>query len=1230
MKIAAKPEGVLWSDDQWKAIAARGQNMLVSAAAGSGKTAVLVERIARQIIHDGIDVDQLLIVTFTNAAAAEMKARIGQAIEKAIAADPSSSHLRRQLTLLNRAQISTIHSFCMNVLRRYYYKIGIDPAFRVVDDAEAELMREEVMEDLFEEQYGIEENEGFFELVDCYTGDRNDAALQTLVEKLYDFSRSHQQPDQWLVEMAEDYRVPEEASIEDLKWGQDLLDAVMMRLEGCKAMLLQAVQLTYEPGGPSPYQSNLTEDLAVIDSLASSCKISWTALYDSFQSASFGRLKSVKGSEYDEDLKEKTKGLRDEAKKQIGKIRDELFARPPERMISDLRKMAPHVETLAQLVIAFARRYKDAKLKKGLIDFDDSQHFCLDILIETETGKPSEAAIAYRDQFKEVLVDEYQDTNFVQEAILRCITDGSNLFMVGDVKQSVYRFRQAEPGLFLEKYKRFKKDGSGEGLKINLSQNFRSRKEVLEGTNFLFRQLMDEEVGEIQYDDAAALRLGFVDYPEVEANEAEFMFIDREAQKDEPSETEDLQAVQLEARLISEKIEKLISGQHQVFDKTTGRMRAITYRDIAILLRSASTAAPAMLEEFKQRGIPAYAELSSGYFEAIEVEVMLSLLKIIDNPHQDIPLASVLRSPMVGLSGKELAEIRIAGKKGNYYEAVRGYLEKESGGLADKLEHFIGKLNSWRTMARRGSLSALIWQVFRDTGYYDFAGGMPGGRQRQANLRALYDRARQYETTSFRGLFRFLRFVERIRERGSDLGTARSLGEQEDVVRVMTIHKSKGLEYPVVFVANLNKQFNFSDSRGNYMLHKELGFGTKYIDPKRRISYPTLAMQAMKRKSEMEMLAEEMRVLYVALTRAREKLYLIGTVKQMDKTVEQWRTYLSHSEWVLPSYLRSAAKSYLDWIGPAVIRHRDAASLFDISGFKTAEAISSHPSKWRMTIVPADHLKVSEPATKEQREGIETVLRSFRTVPLRSDQKAEVENRLSWAYSYEDSTVKMSKQTVTEIKRQRESLTNGEGSDTQYIRQFRRPIAERPQFMQETRLTSAERGTAMHAVMQHVDVSEGVTETKLKESVSRLVVQELITEEEARAVDIHALLAFFNSDLGARMVKALRVEREAAFSLALPAEKAYSDWKNAEEEPILIQGVIDCLIEEEDGMVLIDYKTDAIKGRFQHGFEGAKPILAERYRVQLELYSQAISRIWKKPLKEKYLYFFDGGHWLPM
>lgn len=1238
--IKPKPEGAKWSDEQWRAIAARGENTLVAAAAGSGKTAVLVERIIQRITEepDGVDVDQLLIVTFTNAAAAEMKARIGKALEEELARRPSSLHLRRQLSLLNRAQISTIHSFCMSVLRRYYYKIDLDPAFRIIEETEAELMRDEIIEELFEEEYGKAENEAFYELVDLYSGDRSDTALQTLVEKLYDFSQSHPNPEQWLDEMAARYRVPENVNINDLPWIQELLEDIEMQLEGLMDMLDQADAMTYQPGGPAPYQANLTEDREVLVRLLAACRTSWTALYEAFQTVGFSRLKSVKGDEYDEDLKEQAKQLRDTVKKQVEKIGEELFNRLPDSYLRDLREMAPHIETLAGLVKAFGRRFKKAKREKGLVDFNDLEHDCLEVLTDPDSGVherlPSDAARDYRDRFREVLVDEYQDTNVVQESIVRLITTGDNLFMVGDVKQSIYRFRLAEPGLFLAKYKAYAKDGSGGGLRIDLAKNFRSRAEVLNGTNFLFRQMMNGKVGEIDYDEDAELKLGFTDYPKKGDTEPELMLIDREEEKeddDDAPEVSDLRKEELEARLIAEKIQSLITERYEVFDKDAGRMRPITYRDIVILMRSAQSAAPTMLEEFKRRGIPGYAELSSGYFEAVEVEVMISLLQIIDNPYQDIPLAGVLRSPIVGLSGEELAQIRIAKPKGNYYEAMLACMEKESGDLPEKLAAFFEKLQSWRSSARRGSLSDLIWQIFRETGYYDFVGGLPGGHQRRANLRALYDRARQYERTSFRGLFRFLRFVERMRDRGSDLGTARALGEQEDVVRVMTIHKSKGLEYPVVFVAGLSKEFNFQDVRGSYMLHKEWGFGTKYIDPKRRISYPTLPMLAMKRKMKMEMLAEEMRVLYVAFTRAREKLYLVGTLKDAGKTVKQWGQHAADSRRLLPDYARANAKCYIDWVGPALMRHRDSEPLRAIIEAKDPkDGKERDPSRWRTSLIrAADLIEAVDEQREAEREEIEEALKAFRPVPFSSEEKERVNERLSWTYGHPQSAVHMSKQTVSEIKRQRESMTNTEGTDTQYIRRFRSPIAERPRFMRERRLTAAEKGTAMHNVMQHVDLTGPVTEEKLRDTVHRLVVNEIMTEEEADAVVMEPILRFFESSLGRRMLDADSVQREVPFSLALPAEEAYPNWSEP-EETVLVQGVIDCVIEEADGLVLLDYKTDAIHGRFAGGFAEARPVLAERYRVQLDMYARAIERIWRKPLKGTFLYFFDGGHLLPM
>ncbi len=1247
-----KPEGSQWTDDQWKAIVSSGQDILVAAAAGSGKTAVLVERIIRKILtkEHPVDVDRLLVVTFTNASAAEMRNRIGEALEKALKEDPASLHIRRQLSLLNRASISTIHSFCLEVIRKFYYLIDIDPGFRIADSTEAELLRDEVMEELFEEHYSNLENTKFFDLVDRFTNDRTDVELQNMIRKLYEFSRAHPTPDEWLKQIADDYQVNDQ-TLDQTPYIPYLLADISLQFEGAKANLEHAMDIIRMPGGPAPRAANIEAELEQIHRLLHAKNHSWTALYHEMQTIVFDRAKPVKGDEYDEILKEQVTKLRDDAKKLVEKLKEDLFSRTPESYLDNIKEMQPSIEMLVQLVIEFGERFQKVKEEKGLVDFSDLEHYCLEILrkggTRSEELVPSEAALEYRLQFEEAFVDEYQDTNMVQESILKLVTkDGEstgNMFMVGDVKQSIYRFRLAEPMLFLSKYKRFTQTGENTGLRIDLSKNFRSRAEVLDGTNYLFKQIMGEAVGEIDYDDDAELKLG-ADYPESNQMAAELVLIDKNgqgAQSYEPEDDEEqeeqmvhfdeaeLETAQLEARAMAKQIKEMISSGFQVFDRKENRMRSITYRDIVILMRSMPWA-PQIMEEFKQQVIPIYADLSTGYFDATEVAIMMSLLKVIDNPYQDIPLASVLRSPIVGLEADELAKIRTYEKNNPYYEALKVFLKEASSDDAThgKVADFYHKLETWRTRARTGSLSELIWQLYRETYFYDFVGGMPGGKQRQANLRALYDRARQYEATSFRGLFRFLRFIERMQDRGDDLGTARALGEQEDVVRLMTIHKSKGLEFPVVFVGGLSKQFNMMDLNKKYLLDKELGFGTKYVNPTLRITYPTLPMLAIKKKMHLELISEEMRVLYVALTRAKEKLYLVGTVKDLEKQLGKWQATLQNKEWLIADHTRAGAKNYLDWIGPGIIRHKDAKLLRGdetVDGLPTE--IVNHPAKWEIRTIPAIELQQIEVGEESKHEQIEAALKEGKSIPVSSDATERIEHQLTWKYPYKSAANKRSKQSVSEIKRQRESMD--EHSDTAFLPQFRSASADRPRFMQQKSLTPAERGTAMHMVMQHVDLSEPINEESVREQIQRMVHHELLTQEQADVIDVASILGFFESGIAQRMLAAENVRREVPFSVAIPASQSYADWSDEQQENVLIQGVIDCIFEDEKGIVLIDYKTDTITGKFR-SFEDAKPELEDRYRVQLELYSQAIEHIWKKPLNERYLYFFDGGHLLEM
>ncbi|MGC4375322.1 helicase-exonuclease AddAB subunit AddA [Fictibacillus sp. Mic-4] len=1241
-KVMPKPADSKWTDEQWQAICRRGEDILVAAAAGSGKTAVLVERIITMIREKIADVDRLLIVTFTNAAASEMRKRIGEAIDKELSLHPSSLYLRRQLSLINKASISTLHSFCIEVLRKYYYLIDLDPGFRIADETEIVLLAQEVIEEFFEEEYSKGEDHYFYQVVDAYSSDRDDRKLQDLILKLYEFSRSHPEPEVWLEQMAAEYDVQTD-NIDELPWTKELLDDCIMQLKGLLTVIEQAKELATTPGGPESYALTLEEDALLINGLIEKGQNSWNELYDAFQNIAFAKLKAIRGGDVDALLKEKVKNMRDMVKKKVEGLKKERFERNPESFCMHLQEMAPIVKHLVFLVKEFAKRFKKEKEERGLVDFGDLEHYCLQILKHPDAAPgeliPSDAAAEYRNRFVEVLVDEYQDTNLVQESIVKLVSNGNNLFMVGDVKQSIYRFRLAEPGLFLAKYKRFTKEGDGTGLRIDLAKNFRSRTEVLDATNFIFKQIMSETVGEIAYDEDAALIHGATYYPENDGLETELLVInkstpvvDEEGLETGESEKSELETVQLEARVIAEKIKQLVGTEGKppaaVLDKTTGSLRPVKYKDIVILLRATSTWAPAMLEEFKQQGIPAYAELSTGYFEAVEVKVMMSLLKVIDNPLQDIPLAAVLRSPIVGLSGEEMASVRLINqKRGTYFDSLKSYLEKgPSNQLKERLERFYHLLEKWREAARGGSLAQLIWQIYRETGYFDFVSGMPGGRQRQANLRALYDRARQYESTSFRGLFRFLRFIERMQDRGKDLGAARALGEQEDVVRIMTIHKSKGLEFPIVFVAGMNKQFNQMDLKQSVLLHKELGLGTEYINPEYRVKYETIPQIAIKKRMKMELLAEEMRILYVALTRAKEKLYLLGTVNDAEKSIEQWGSALSVEDWLLPDYERAQAKSYLDWVARCVIRHKDGSELRAF--LSSPENGRGEPfvdqAKWKIEVLDASNYEQLDELNQSKQQEILAALKRYEPVDISSDQKEMIDERLDWKYPHLPATATMSKQSVTEIKRQYEIID--EYSDHTLVKPFRSSIASRPRFMQAKEMTSTERGTAMHMVMQHVNVKEEITLERLNEQVAKMVHNELLTDEQADGIDVGSVLQFFQSELGKRVLKAKNVRRELPFSMALSLSEVGKTTGGLEDETVLVQGVIDCLLVEEDGLVLIDYKTDQITNRFEQGFNGAKTILLNRYQLQLELYGKAIEKILKQPLKESYLYFFDGSH----
>lgn len=1226
-----------WTQKQQEAIYTDGSDILVAAAAGSGKTAVLVERIIQKVLkEDPVDIDSLLVVTFTNAAAQEMRNRVGIALENAIAKDPSSRHLKKQLSLLQRASISTLHAFCMDIVKQYAYLLDIDPAFRIANDMEGDLLKQEVLDDLFEEWYGKDGDamQAFFAVVDRFSNDRSDADVEKLVLDLYTFAMQNPYPGQWLDEIVDVYRVPAQWDETNLPWLSIMKEEVENQLEAVKAEITQAKQLILESDGPYHYAEVIEADESLLQEAFRHVN-SWEELQAFMQTVSFSKL-SGKRVECNEDKKEKVKSLRNSYKKRLTDMSSKWFTRDLEHHVKDMQDMFPIMEQLIVLVKEFKERFTLEKKEKAIVDFSDLEHFALALLMDETAGgndtKASHVAKQLQETFSELLIDEYQDTNLVQETILSLISDQvnkGNRFMVGDVKQSIYRFRHAEPSLFIDKYKRF---ASGElaGHRIDLASNFRSREHVLSGANYIFRQIFDEMLGEITYDAGAELLYGnqmYESFPFPEARQ-EVMIIDREAPEEMEEESgeesyQDLEKAQLEARAYAAKIKGWIHPEDgkplQIVDKKTNTQRDAQYRDIVILQRSMTWAAT-IVDELKKQGIPIYAELSTGYFEAIEVKIMLSLLKVIDNPQQDIPLASVLRSPIVGMNEEELAQIRLKDQTNHYYDALVQYTKETDSAIARKAKRFLKQLDTFRLASRQGALSDLIWDIYRITGYYDFVGGMPGGRQRQANLRALYDRSRSYEATSFRGLFRFLRFIERMEERGDDLGAARALSEQEDVVRIMTIHKSKGLEFPIVILGGMDKQFNVQDLRGRYLLHKDYGFASKFVDPVKRVTYPTLFYHALQHKKLQEQLSEEMRVLYVALTRAKEKIVMVANVASYDKKVTKWNRVLEHVEWVLPIHERMEAKSYLDWIGPALIRHEQNEQIrLETLGQEVPDEIRLDPSDWDVSVVHGSEYANLQEKVIQTDTTLKENITNWKTLSLENSLlRNKVDERLNFRYPYLDAAYKRAKQSVTEIKRQREQKDAYSANDL--VKPTYTPVMKRPQFMQkEETISPAEVGTVVHTVMQHIPFTTPMNMEEIKEFIDSLVLKEILTESEVDAVDTNMIHGFLASDIATYMRDASVMYREVPFSLTLSAKEVYPTWENETDESILIQGVIDCVIPGKNGWIILDYKTDTIKDNLS---DALKKQLAERYQTQIELYTHAIETIWGETVEEAYLYYF--------
>ncbi|MFL0245849.1 helicase-exonuclease AddAB subunit AddA [Candidatus Clostridium stratigraminis] len=1253
-----------WTKEQEQAITTKNCNLLVAAAAGSGKTAVLVERIIRIITSEErpVDIDKLLVVTFTNAAAAEMRERIGEAISKAIDSNPNSKALQRQLILLNKANITTMHSFCLNIIKNNFHNIDLDPNFRIADGTEEILLKGETLQELFEECYEDSEkshNKEFLDLVESYGGGRDDIKLQELILNLYEFVISSPWPENWLKGMWSEFMVSEDFDFGESKWGHVIIESIKIELNGIAAIINKCINTLHGVYGLEPYEETFKQDLKLILKLLSASDSTWNNLYEEFINNKFttiGRLN--KKSDYDKELSENIKAIRDnKIKKGLTALRDEICRFKPEQIRENLINLHPLMKELGGLVIKFMDKYEIKKRERGILDFSDLEHFALNILTEVnDKGErvPSETAVKLRENFHEVLVDEYQDSNMVQEVIINMVSkkysETPNVFMVGDIKQSIYRFRQAEPMLFLGKYESYSlKEGSQERL-IKLFKNFRSRGEIINGVNYIFKCVMSKTVGELEYNEDEALNLGAsYKLPEYEdtivGGPLELHLIEKvEALKDdeeedetyegeiskESFEEENIDNIQLEARVTARLIKDLMETKEgktfKVFDKNIASYRKLEYRDIVILMRATKEYAPAFVQELGKQDIPVYADVVGGYFETIEIKTIMSLLQIIDNPLQDIPILAVLRSPIFSFTPEELIDIRLIDKNIPFYEAIKLCSESnENLEMKTKLLSFLNSFDIWREKSLHMPIDELIWYLYSNTGYFAYAGAMPQGSQRQANLRILFERARQFEQTSYKGLFNFVNFINRLKSSSGDMGSAKILGENENVVRIMSIHKSKGLEFPVVILSGTGKNFNLMDINKNILFHESLGIGPEFVDTKRRISYPTMLKFALKKKIKLETLSEEMRILYVAFTRAKEKLIITGTVKSLKESCRKWCEAIEDKGEKIPEYSILKGKNYLDWIGPAVAKHVDGEIIRDISDIEafSEKNINTDASNWFVkTWTKNDVIDVIMDEADLTYSNINTILfEKLSKENQDSKMKEEVERRLNWRYLQKEASKIPAKLTVTELKRSQNQLF----SDENTVNIFTSRLLKKPMFLEEKKgLSGAEKGTIMHFVMQHIDFNRVNSYEAVKDQLLEMIQKELLTKEHAMSVNVKKITSFFSSEIGKRMLALNNIEKdikkETPFFMKLKAsevienlsEKVYMD------EVIILQGVIDVYFLEEDGIVLLDYKTD-------FATEENMMDIKNRYESQLYYYTEALERMTGLPVKEKYIYLFSNG-----
>lgn len=1189
-----------WTKEQQQVIELRNRNILVSAAAGSGKTAVLVERIIQRLTETEhpINVDELLIVTFTEAAASEMKERILIAIEKKLEEKPDDVHLQRQASLIHNSMITTIHSFCLSVIREHFHTIDLDPGFRIGEEGELKLLKKDVLEELLEAEYE-EANPAFLEFVERYATGRDDKKLEELIQQVYEFSRSYPNPSRWLQSCVDAYEVGSVAEWLKSPAARVVEENIRSYANDAISLLEGAIRICEEPDGPYMYKEALEAEkegwlyLKAAENLGE--------MFARKGNAEGGKLKANRDKSVSKELSEQVKEIRKQTKGFLTDILKNYLFQSPEEMIEDMKLAGATVKELILLVEKFAEAFAEKKRSRNLIDFGDMEQLALQILTEEKEGElvPSIVAGEYQKQFQEIMIDEYQDSNLIQEAILTSVSTiwqgRYNIFMVGDVKQSIYRFRLSRPELFMEKYDTYNLE-DGEKQRIDLHKNFRSRREVLDSTNFVFRQIMTKGLGGITYDDNAALYFGAEYYKEQTGNETEVLVVDTDVEIPSEEQAQET-AREMEARAVARRIKELME-HHFVTDKETGELRKVQYRDIVILTRSLKGWTDVFTRVLNREGIPTYTGSREGYFETLEIETILNYLRVLDNPNQDIPLTAVLSSPIVGLSGEELAQIRNLEKETAFSKCVKQYMEEGTDEvLKMKLQECFQQMAYFREMVPYTAIHELLWRILEETGYRYLAAAMPGGEQRNANIDMLLEKAKAFEGTSYKGLFNFVRYIEQLKKYDVDYGEANIADEQADTVRLMSIHKSKGLEFPIVFVAGMNKKFNKLDVTREIVIHPELGIGVDCIDLQKRTKAPTFLKKAIQREVHLENLGEELRILYVAMTRAKEKLLLVGSLGDVEKKFGKYASLQNREEEQLSFSMLSGAGSYFDWVLPCYLRY----PWKEIYG--------------QVKTIDLDHL-VSEELVEDLESGYkkETFLNWDTERIFQEEFKEKLERQFSYRYPYEKAGEMKLKFTVSELKRENEE--SEESGELLYKEEAQIPLLPK-KLMEEGTLRGAGRGTAYHKVLELLDFQKEYKKESLETELKEMKRNEKISKETYNTIRIWDILKFLSTPSAKRMHQAAvlgRLHKEQPFVLGVDAQEIYSEEEiSGMEELLLIQGIIDVWFEEEDGLVVLDYKTDWVT-------DGKE--LREKYRAQLEYYAQALERVTGKTVKEKIIYSF--------